>query len=600
MDSLQKTQSTAGSDPKESFVLRLTLLITAATYLSTLRFNFVYEDIQLILQNPFVKSWRYVSQYFSGAMGNVAYPSSAGDSYCPLFFVWIRMLYSVFRARPFGWHLAALLLYVITAWLVYRVVKQMTGQAAVAWLTALIFGLHPIHHEVVAWISGMKESLATILFLAAFLAYLRSRTSATWAWRVVSCALYGAALLCNERTIVLPALVFVCDWLEIEDPSDSKGSGFTVRIRKATISIFLYIPIALIYLVARSRILAGAGHPYSRVNFSIWLKTLPSILIAYVTHWFYPVRLAEFYDVSYQPKFDFWHVALPAVILIAMGAVMWIFRKKLDEKHAGFAAAWLVMPLLPALDKFVLRPQELVQDRYFFMPSIGAAFLTALVIVRAAKTRIGPFGMPRHVGASGLGISVVLVLLATQAVSFWADDFTLFSRGHEIAPFNSTAAINLGAELLAQGKVDAAQELLEAVYQRHGDDAGLAISLGRIQYLKKQYAASEAYARRAISLDPTIPDAYFNLGQIELKENLRKGAQESMHRAVELNPYSARFHISYGIALQVNGDCAGANQQFEVAQALDPSEAIAKQLETVHCRAEAAPSQPPAAKPGQF
>ena len=105
-------------------------------------------------------------------------------------------------------------MHLVVTWLVYVLVRKVTGQFTTAWLAAVIFGVHPIHHEVVAWVSGTTESLFAILFLLAFLAYLRSREESKALWMSLSCALYALALLSKETAIVLPALVFAHAWIE--------------------------------------------------------------------------------------------------------------------------------------------------------------------------------------------------------------------------------------------------------------------------------------------------------------------------------------------------------------------------------------------------
>ena len=197
-----------GASLSEKYFLWTVLLITGITYLGTVRFGFVYDDYPQILFNPFVRAWRYVPQYFLNSVWKHMDPLAAGNYYRPLFLLWVRVNYAAFGNRPFGWHADVLLLHLIATGLVYLTIRKMTGRPNIAWMTSLIFGLHPIHHEAVAWISGSTESLFAITFLAAFLAYLRSRESAKTVWMAVSCGFYAVSLLCKETAIIFPALVF--------------------------------------------------------------------------------------------------------------------------------------------------------------------------------------------------------------------------------------------------------------------------------------------------------------------------------------------------------------------------------------------------------
>lgn len=584
---------------RERYFVWMLLLVTAITYVGTIRFDFVYDDYPQIVYNPFLKAWHFVPQYFVNSVWKHVAPSSVGNYYRPLFLLLLRANYAVFAQREIGWHLVAVLMHLTVTWLTYVLVRKMTGQFTIAWLTALIFGVHPIHHEVIAWVSGTTESLFAILFLLAFLAYLQSQVGAKALWMTLSCVSYALALLSKETAIVLPVLVFAHGWIGFSPTENDSQSGSASRFRSAFTPAAIFLPIALLYLIVRSKILSGLGHSFVPVSIGAWLLTLPSILLFYVRHWFFPFRLSESYDLFYQTNLSPAHVLLPLAILIGLGVAVWLARNRLGEKTVGYAVAWIVIPLLPALDTFVFRPDELVHDRYFYIPSIGAALLVALIIDRAAKTKPVLFGQPLHVIVTGLALAIVLSFCAGRAASFWSGDYILFSRAHEIAPLNGTAANNLGAEMISRKEFDGARSILETGYHMDPLDFRFSLNLGRLYYQKGDYPKAESFINRAKELDPDLADTYVYLGQILLREGRVKEAQESLHHAVELNPYSAPFRTSYGVVLALNGDCAGADQEFESALALNPGDALT-QVQLFHCRKALSSATPPAAKPGQL
>src|SRR5712691_652051 len=95
------------------------LLITAITYVKTLGFGFVYDDSGQIVDNPFLKSWRYVPKFFVTPLWVHQFPEATGNYYRPLFLLWSLINYSVFKDRPFGWHMEAVVLHLVVTWLVY-------------------------------------------------------------------------------------------------------------------------------------------------------------------------------------------------------------------------------------------------------------------------------------------------------------------------------------------------------------------------------------------------------------------------------------------------------------------------------------------------
>jgi tetratricopeptide (TPR) repeat protein len=583
---------------QDRYFIAVVLAFTAITYLNTLRFAFVYDDNGQIGENPFIKSWRYVPQYFVSSVWKHMVPFAVGNYYRPLFLVWLRVNYALFQMRPLGWHVTTVLLHLLVTWLVYLVVRQMTQRPSLAWLTALIFGVHPIHHEVVAWVSGSTESLFTVFFLSAFLAYSHSRERRRTLWMALSCGFYALALLSKETAIVLPVLAFTHCWIAGRSDAAPEASEFACRFRRAAASVAAYIPVALIYLALRYKILSGFSHPLRNASASAWLLTLPSIVFFYIKNWFYPIRLSEFYDLFYQVRPNFAHVILPALAVLAIAVAVWIFRGRLGFRDAGYAAAWIVIPLLPAMDTFVFRVDELVHDRYFYLPSLGAALLIAMLIEAIAKKGARVFGQPLRLVVTALVLAVVLALCTVRATRYWVGDYTLFTRAHEIAPRNFRAQENLGAALILRGEIDQGQAMLEDAFQKWPGEWEVAFNLGRVQYFKKQYAKAEEYTRQAFALNPNYPDSYVLLGQIQLRGNHPHEALESMRRAVELNPYSPQFRMVYGTVLEVNGDCPGAMIQRRTALALAPGDFFA-QREMLRCGAPATPASALAVHPAQ-
>jgi protein O-mannosyl-transferase len=569
---------------RERYLLGVVLLITSVTYLGTLQFLFVYDDLHQIVLNPFIKSWRYAPQYFVGSVWKQLSPLFPVNYYRPLFLLWLRINHAAFGLGEMGWHFTSVALHVLVTFLVYRVVRKLTGRFTVAWLTALIFGLHPIHHEVVAWISGTTESLFAVMFLAAFLAYLNSLERSSSIWMAVSAVFYGLALLGKETAIVLPALVFACDWIAASSQGPRVRPEIARRLGRALVRAAVYLPVVALYLVERTRALSGLGHVFSDAPVSAWLLTLPSILMLYVKHWLFPVGLSGFYDVFYLSHLTFRGVVLPAIILVAISIAVWMLRKPLGIRDTGYSVVWAVIPLLPALDTFVFGNGELAHDRYFYVPSIGASMLVALIIERGLAGKSLVFGQPSRIVGAALALSAVLGWCAVREAGYWKDDFTLFSHGVRVAPLNSAAVNDLAAELMIRNDTDGAQALLETAYRNFPEDGRLAFSLGRLNYTQKHYAKSEKYAREAIRLDPYPADSYILLGQALLKQDRIQEAMQALRSGVELNPYDTSIHTIYGIVLRISGDCAAATSQFNDAIALNPTDAV-PHLQLLGCQA---------------
>jgi tetratricopeptide (TPR) repeat protein len=427
---------------------------------------------------------------------------------------------------------------------------------------------------------------------------LQSREGHRTRWTTISCGLYALALLSKETAIVLPFLVFTHCWIA-DGPGEVRDvPEYERRFARAFASMAFYIPIALIYLGVRFKVLGAFSSHVTKVSAPAWLWTMPLLLFSYLKHWLLPIHLAEFYDIFVQARPDLWHTILPGLVLLAITAAVWAARGHWGARDTGYAVAWILIPLLPVLDIAIFRADELVHDRYFYVPSLGASLLIALLIEAIGKGGAKAFGQPVRLVTAALTLALLLALGTVRATSFWANDSTLFTRGNQIAPQNVTARNNLSLEWLKVGQIEQAQTMLERTRREHPEDWLTTYNVSRVQYMKKEYPEAEISSRRAIQLVPDLPDPYVTLAQIQLKSNRLADALNNMRRAVELNPYDPGLHTVDGIVLEASGDCAAAMIQFDAALKLNAGDPFA-QREIARCRAAEHSRTKPDPEPAQ-
>ena len=588
MDKVSTPQKIAAREPplSEPLLLSAVLTITALVYAAAIRFQFVYDDQGQIVDNALVQAWRFVPQYFRGQVWQHLFPNAVGDYYRPLNVLWFRINDALFGLKPAGWHAFAILLHVCATALTYFIARKLTGRPLVAALTALLFGVHPMRHEVVAWVSGTTESLFATMFLLAFLAYLKSCEQYRPRWMTLSCVFYAAALLSKETAIVLPAVVFAHAWLyggETPDGGREKAAG---TFMKAAKTAAIYAPVAIAYLIVRISVLHGFSHSHGHASVGTFVLTLPSVLFFYLRQWLLPIRLSPFYDIGFSNQWDAVHLWLPLLGVLAIFLGVWLFRDQLGKRNVAFAIAWSVLTLLPALDLFVFSSGDLVHDRYFYLPGFGAALLIALA---AGSLAGGPltFGIPRRLLLATLLVLAPLSYSAANAASYWVNDFILFEHAHAIAPKNATVRNNYAIELDRRGNRIAATPLLTQLLVENPNNWLANYNLGRLSYEQADWAKAEQYFRKAQSIDPNQADAYLQLGLIALRRNQVDQAESDIRTAIALRPVEPTFYFALGVTLAQRGDCKSARSAFAETLALKPTFANAAE-QMLKCRVEAA------------
>ncbi len=563
--------------------------LTAAAYIGTVRFDFVGDDQSQIIGNPFIQFWRHVPKYFIGQVWVPSFPQQVGHNYRPLFLLWLRLNNACFGLNPRGWHAAAMGLHLLCTLLVYLLFRRMTQKSGVAAMGALIFGVHPIHAEVVAWVSGATESLLAVFLLAAFLCYLKSREGNSAIWLGISCILFGLAVFSKESGIVFPALVFAYAWIYgpprgVGDEASSAVSApippqpFAMRFLRAFAVTLPYWPVALFYLFARILVLHDLGCTTVHLSWRSVVFTMPAMVAFYIKKWFLPIRLAQFYDTFYYSGWNFWHVLLPALSVAIVVLVLWLARRRLGSREVSFASIWIIVSLVPVLDASALPLNEIVHDRYFYLPSVGAALLVALAMdwlmrpyetAAPAKATLVPVFMLTFVAFGG-----TLASLTAHEASFWMDEITLSGRAHTLAPRNPVARNEYGAGLISQGDDAAARAVFQEAIAADPNDWAPDLYLGSISYQERNYPEAERWFRQSIALDDAVAAGYLDLGLVQLRTNRVPESLVSMRRAAELRPYDPSYLLAYGVVLAQTSDCVSARKEFREALEIRPGDGM--------------------------
>src|SRR6185295_6040863 len=167
--------------------------------------------------------------------------------------------------------------------------------------------------------------------------------------------------------------------------------------------------------------------------------------------------LSVFYDTPYVTAFGLRNFVVPLVALIAIGLLLWQWSRR--TPIVRIAVAWLVLPILPVMNIAVFYDGELAHDRYLYVPSIGFAILLAVALRQLAAGSSRLFGQPALQAIAVLTLVCLLNQATVSQTAYWADNFSLYSRGVAIAPNNFLAINNLGSALARQQRYEEAIHL---------------------------------------------------------------------------------------------------------------------------------------------
>lgn len=476
--------------------------ITFVVYYTTLSFEFVWDDIPQIVDNPLIRSWHSVSRVFSSDLWFHATRSQV--YYRPLFVVWSILNFKIFGLQPWGWHLETVLLHIAATCAVYFLVRALKLDHWTASLSALLFGLHPIHIETAAWISAASDSMVTLFYVLAFIAYLKARppeVPTKRSWQIASHVCLACALLTKEMAVTFGLMVMVYEWLF----SKADGRPPWLRVWRSFLSAAPYFILTLAYLALRSVALRrGARLDPNHTTFDVVI-TWPSVLFTYLRLLIFPKGLTGLYYSTYALPPGFWNFVVPLTAVCIFGAIIIYWARRTDDPIVSFSTLWMVIGIIPVLYLRALPDGKVVKDRYIYLASVGFVLLLARAI-RLLRLRNQETQSTRVQLAIVGTICVAFIAGVLVQQVYWANDLLLFYRGYNLYPQN----------------VDGTMELASAFMKRH--DYGRALSILTNLIHDHPEAGPPHYY---------LAQAYLHLGQ-------NAQAREALQTALELTPEIAQ------------------------------------------------------------
>src|SRR5208282_1153059 len=339
---------------KQTTALAGVLLVTLVVYLRCLSNDFVSDDHAEILTNPFIGQWSLLwrslvhdSLWFS--LGQSCY-------YRPLKNLWAAFNFHLFGLHPAGWHALKILLHLSVTLLSFRAAQLLTDDVAAGLATALLFGLLPVHTEVVAWISASPQPLAAVFELAALCCFILRIRQSRWSY-LLPLMLFAGALLSFEGAIVFPLLIAVYVFLFEATAAPSSAVHAGNRLITALRRSAPFLVLALVYFAVRTEILGLSGFPGAgmakvhQAAFVQLLVTLPSMTLSYIEILIVPWMVGPVHRIIWVNGFGSIHFYLTLSILIFIAVASYLVIRQSPRRQLYlFCTLWFVLSLLPMLN----------------------------------------------------------------------------------------------------------------------------------------------------------------------------------------------------------------------------------------------------------
>lgn len=557
MNEVNYSSTFLGIKMSDRNVLIFIVLVTFVCLFPTLQNGWVnWDDDSYVLRNRLVHS---LSREHLSAMFTTAHQLGL---YHPLTLISFAIDYHFWGTDPFGFHLSNLALHLLNVCLVFFFLKKISSSQLIAFLVALLFGIHPMHVESVAWISGRKDVLYTLFYLLSLLSYLKyisQPEKQKYLWYSIAIIGFTCSLLSKSLAFTFPIILLLLDYLKKRSISPS------TIIEKAP--FFILAILALIMTKhgqeASNSMLGVTEYP---LNKTVFIGTYNSI--AYIFKAFIPVQLSIFHPFPFQGaiylSLVYYLSAIPFVTVIII-----LIRTFNSSRKIFFGLAFFLITIGPVL-QIIPFGKAISSERYTYISYIGLFYLIAsgleYLLKRVNKHRI------LHQGLIGL-VSLWFLFLGLQAnlqSKVWENSETLWTQTIERYPNSYWAYMCRGTYRTDNKNLDGALLDLNQSLQLN-PTAKAYYERGRLnEKLGNRIQAIEDYSE-AIHLDGNFPKSFLNRGILLAQEGEMKNALIDFNSALSIDNTYALAHFNKGLIYKLKGNNKKALNSFSNAIELEPT-----------------------------
>lgn len=535
--------------PSRSTLLQIiggAFFVALLIYGHSLQNDFVlWDDSLLIYQNPTIQGLTF---------HNIkrAFTTYDPELYIPLTLLSYQIDYVFGGLNPFIYHFTNLLLHTINALLVaWTAFLLSRGKRWAALGCGLLFLLHPLHTEAVAWASSRKDTLSTAFFFASLIGYLYGEERSSKKLRALSIVFFALGLMAKVNVIMLPIVLFLCDVLT-RRPCSWK-------------TIFQKSPYFLLALLFGIVALYGKREIVEHTTALSYILMAGKSTLFYLQKLFLPAGLSVLYpylDPITIRSPDFWipPLILAPLFLCALLALRW-------NRIIPFGTAFFLVTLLPTFTNFAKGGTTyFASDRYAYIPSFGIFFIIACGVVwiwehchRQQKTVTVIFAI----------ILCLFAFLTYRQSMTWRDTEALFNQTLSLYPRSHVAHNNIGKLYAQQGrlaeamlKYRAALDLLPSAETHY--------NIGLIHTQQGNIDGAIIAYRKAIALKPSQPQPHLNLGGLYAKTHRTNEAIAEFQSAAAADPSFAMPHYNLGLLYEEQGDLKEAFEEYKKTIDRDP------------------------------
>lgn len=542
--------------PSRWVLLVLILVLTLFAYLPSLDNDFTnWDDPDYITENNLIHhlSWRNVADSFSTLQFK--------GNYHPLTIVSTMIEFHLFGKSPGGYHIVSIALHLAVTTMVFFLILGLSADISIAALASLLFGIHPMHVESVAWLSQRKDTLYAFFYLASvlmYLGYLHGR-SRRWLLYVGSIVVFIASGLSKGLAVTLPLALLCIDYM--------KGRLGDRRALVEKIPFFLLaLGFGIVAIVAQQSARAIADVDQDGMILKMVFASYG--YLNYIVKLLVPIGLSPFYPYpdAGGEVIPWYYWILP---LVVAGVAYFVWRARSNKPLVGGLAifTFTIFPVLQLLQV----GNAIMADRYIYIASIGIVYIESVAVVHIYKR----FSKSKHsllIPIAFAGYALWLMALTWNQSNVWQNSITLWTSVLDAHPSVPIALTNRGNAYHLIGEDELAiRDLDAALLVSPGDGYAYYNRAMARNALENTSGALRDYDQ-ALALVRDDAEIVFRRGMLFLNIRRYPEALTDFSEAVRLRENFASAYANRGLVYSARGELPLAIADFSRAIELEPAD----------------------------
>lgn len=532
---------------QDMWLIAVCLLMVVVAYLPVLSAGFVnWDDDDYVVKNTLIRSLSNAGELFT---------SPVQGNYHPLTMLSLALNYSVSELKPFSYHLVNLIIHLLNTFLVFRLASKLSrNNNFISFATALLFGIHPLHVESVAWISERKDVLYGFFFLLGLISYINYIQKKLNKDLLLTFCWFTLSILSKPAAIIFPVVLFLFD--------------FFFR-RKIAMKIFLekipFFAVSLFFAYLTLKAQKTVGATDNAAVFSAGNRMLFAFY-GYAMYFFktiLPVNLVAFYPTPpiNEPLPSYFFIMPLFFIATVVTCLITWKRDRLLTFGFGFYFANLLLVL-----QFVVVGSALMADRYAYIPLIGLFFMAGCYLFRAFERKL------TTAYTIIIVVGVILIPVTYNQAGTWKNGETLWENAIQKHP-GAKAYVMRAEDLKKKGNLDKALDYYNHAISLNKADPEAFGNRGNIYFERSQDSLALADYEKALALKPDFVTILSNKGSLLSRQGKPEEGLKLLQKALELDSTHAPAYRNMATTYLNMKEYEKAIAFFKKYIALEPGEA---------------------------